>query len=407
MGNIPREPDDNQVGNPPPGGLLDAEKEYKAEKAPHVQPFRRRLVDPLPEPKPGDLASEEDHRLLREGLPSTWWGKLGYMKLSEVESLPQDWLWGLEGNTSKGGVIPLGELTLMAGEKGMGKTLFALWLSCRLSRGELRGIYHGQPQNVVFLTSEDSAKTLRRRAAIMGGDLDRIYILTPGQKFNLFSVLDLNPALIVLDPMSTFIQTPSQENAEINIRNQLVQFTALCQRQNRTVLGLRHFSKGSAEEGDNPFDKVLGSRAWVDAPRAVIFLTRDPQRPDDEQAGLVFSAGNLSKPNGPMPYHIGVQTESFADGRTDEVTTWVFDDELHSSVSLKDVFVKKHKGSSKLDEALAFLDAELSDGPVPSTKIKALATEWDISPSTLKRACLERGVQRLENGDWMYPGHGE
>lgn len=70
----------------------------------------------------------------------------------EIESARTDWLLDQR--------IPLGEVTLVAGMPGAGKTMWLCHLASLVSRGEF---VNGSPSNVVFATAEDAEdKTLSR-----------------------------------------------------------------------------------------------------------------------------------------------------------------------------------------------------------------------------------------------------
>jgi hypothetical protein len=61
----------------------------------------------------------------------------------------------------------------------------------------------------------------------------------------------------------------------------------------------------------------------------------------------------------------------------------------------------------KLDEAIAFLQSELKDGPRPVEGVKSHATALGISAATLKRAREEIGVNARQikgspHGGWEY-----
>jgi hypothetical protein len=61
----------------------------------------------------------------------------------------------------------------------------------------------------------------------------------------------------------------------------------------------------------------------------------------------------------------------------------------------------------KLDEAIAFLQGELKDGPRPVEGVKSHATALGISPATLKRAreqigVIARQIKGSPHGGWEY-----
>lgn len=123
---------------------------------------------------------------------------LQWTSLAEIESQPVNWLW--EGR------IPRGKMTVLDGEPGSGKSLLALDLAARVSRGAampLSRIKPSGPANVVLYNDDDSlADTVRPRLEAAGADLTRIRSVD-GQ-ITADDVRALNPALIILDPLSTY-----------------------------------------------------------------------------------------------------------------------------------------------------------------------------------------------------------
>jgi hypothetical protein len=100
-----------------------------------------------------------------------WWcpeceGKTS--ALSEVEPETGEWLWRNR--------IPLGKITLLDGDPGLGKSLLTLEIAARITTGipfhrETEGISDG----VVILTSEDGlVDTVRPWLEAAGADLSRI-----------------------------------------------------------------------------------------------------------------------------------------------------------------------------------------------------------------------------------------
>jgi hypothetical protein len=85
--------------------------------------------------------------------------------LADVRAEPVEWLWPER--------IPLGAITVLAGDPGLGKSSLSIDLAARLSRGVLGG----KPGNVLMLTAEDPlAQVVRPRLEAAGADLDRIRV---------------------------------------------------------------------------------------------------------------------------------------------------------------------------------------------------------------------------------------
>jgi AAA domain len=126
-------------------------------------------------------------------------GEIHWTLLSEVQTKPVQWLWD--------GRIPFGKVTLLDGEPGSGKSLLALDLAARVSRGAampLSSIKPSGPQNVVIFNDDDNlSDTLRPRLEAAGADLSRIR--AADCKLSAADVQEIRPALIIVDPLSVYL----------------------------------------------------------------------------------------------------------------------------------------------------------------------------------------------------------
>src|SRR5262245_18675880 len=97
-------------------------------------------------------------------------GTINWTTLAEVQSRPVNWLWD--------GRIPYAKVTLLDGEPGSGKSLLALDLAARVSRGAAMPhsrVKPAGPANVVLFNEDDNlADTIRPRLEAAGADLTRI-----------------------------------------------------------------------------------------------------------------------------------------------------------------------------------------------------------------------------------------
>jgi putative DNA primase/helicase len=119
--------------------------------------------------------------------------------LSEVQAKPVTWLW--EGR------IPFGKVTLLDGEPGAGKSLLALDIAARASRGLAMPLCRGSagaPSNVVLFNDDDNLDdTVRPRLEAAGADLTRIRCVDG--EITAAEVQDLRPSLIIIDPLSVYL----------------------------------------------------------------------------------------------------------------------------------------------------------------------------------------------------------
>src|SRR5919107_5572070 len=92
--------------------------------------------------------------------------------LSEVEPEQVEWLWP--------GRLPLGKLSVLDGDPGLGKSVLTLDLAVRVSAGlELPDGGRCEPAGVVLLSAEDGlADTIRPRLDAAGADTERIVALS-------------------------------------------------------------------------------------------------------------------------------------------------------------------------------------------------------------------------------------
>src|SRR5207253_2784907 len=88
--------------------------------------------------------------------------------LSQIQSVPAHWLWP--------GWIPLGKLTVLDGDPGLGKSTLLLDLAARVTRGmPMPDGTPGRQGGVTLLTAEDSlADTVRPRLEAAGADPERV-----------------------------------------------------------------------------------------------------------------------------------------------------------------------------------------------------------------------------------------
>lgn len=118
--------------------------------------------------------------------------------LSDVSAEPVKWLW--EGR------IPLGKVTLLDGEPGLGKSLLALEIAARVTRGAAMPLSkeRGAPADVALFNDDDGlADTIRPRLEAEGADLTRIR--ATDRVFSAADFKDFKPGLIIIDPLSAYL----------------------------------------------------------------------------------------------------------------------------------------------------------------------------------------------------------
>jgi len=125
---------------------------------------------------------------------------LQWNRLAEVQPAPVHWFW--EGR------VPFGKVTLLDGEPGSGKSLLALDLAARASRGALMPFSRNKAANpaadvVIFNDEDNLADTIRPRLDAAAADLTRVRSFDG--LITVADAQDVHPALIILDPLSDYI----------------------------------------------------------------------------------------------------------------------------------------------------------------------------------------------------------
>lgn len=160
--------------------------------------------------------------------------------LTEVQSKPVHWFW--EGR------IPLGKVTLLDGEPGSGKSLLALDLAARASRGLLMPLERGAAApacNVVLFNDDDNlADTIRPRLEAAGADLSRIR--SADGPISAADIQDFRPSLIILDPLSVYLCN----EGDLPPRTILKNITRLARESNAAVLVVQSLVKESLRIDD-------------------------------------------------------------------------------------------------------------------------------------------------------------
>ena len=217
------------------------------------------------------------------------------VRLGEVEPEKVAWLWEP--------YIPLGKLTILEGDPGIGKTWLSLKIAAIISRGDTfpgaEGIPRMQrePANVVYLSAEDGlADTLRPRLDKAGADANRIYALTgweevdpeTGRRKNgsislaaldviETALMQIKPNLVVVDPIQAYLGAGVDMHRANEVRPVLAGLAALAEKHKFAALCIRHLGKSGQ---DRVIYRGLGSIDFAAAARSILLVG---QHPDDER----------------------------------------------------------------------------------------------------------------------------
>jgi len=376
----------------------------------HVAEWVARDIDPErinPPPRPNDKLTERQRRMLDEAkriIASSDPNKPHAIlqRLTGVTRELLDWLWP--------GRIPLGKLTLLAGDPGLGKSFVTLDIAARVSRGDAwpdTPLLRQTPGDVVLLNAEDDlADTIAPRLDKAGADDSRIVaiegvsLLGKRRHFSLEQdlprleeVLVGNPGtrLIVVDPISAYTgKVDSHKNSEV--RGLLAPLAELAGRHRVAIVTVTHLSKGASTKA---VYRAMGSLAFAAAARAVWAVVKDQH---DPQRRLFLPAKlNLAQDPDGLAYRI-------VEGRVawDVEPVRMHADDAFAAEAKAATDGGKQRGSER-QEAKQWLREQLANGRVPSNQLIADARELGVSERTLRRAYKEIGGRsRKQDGQWLW-----
>lgn len=326
--------------------------------------------------------------------------RLDVVSLDEVPEKDIEWLW--EGR------IPVGMLTLLAGDSGTGKSFLSEDIAARLSRGEAwpDGKANTYPPSVtIFLAAEDPlAEVTAPRMSAMGGDKSKVKVvratvLVDGKQ-RMFSlgedleelrelVLRYDAKAVVVDPINAYLGGGKVDNyKDPEVRAVLTPLAQLADELRIAVIGIMHLSKAAQAQ---VLYRIGGSVAFAAVARAVFFVSRDK----DDNDRRLFTNPKMSgaKEADSRAYRmVGVQPRGAR-------LQWEPDPvEITAADAMKEETPQsKH---TKKAEATEWLKDFLRDGKKAHRDVLAAAMEMGYSKSTVDRAKkAARVISRDERGE--------
>ena len=335
----------------------------------------------------------------------------GAVALDNVRPESLRWLWP--------GRIPLGKLTVLDGDPGLGKSALTLDLAARVSRGaalpdgsvsDLDG-----PASVVLLCSEDGlGETVRPRLEAAGADLRRVIALTgmPTETWRRPVTLPQDIAavgqvvkqvgarLVVIDPLMAYLNLRVNAYQEQIVRTALVPIALLAAASGSAVVIVRHLAKTT---GTNPLYQGGGSIGILATARSGLVVGADPDDPTGARRVLAVTKGNLA---GSAPALAYTLESSGASAAMRVVWHGPVEHTAATLLAARSAGAARVRGAA-LAEAMAFLRGLLADGPRPAQEVLAAARRAGHAENTLRRGKLMLRVMGHKDGHggwwWALP----
>ncbi len=330
------------------------------------------------------------------------------LRLSTVEPTPVRWLWP--------GRIPLGKLSILDGDPGLGKSLVTIDLAARVSRGLAMpdgsaGDLSGATGAILLNAEDDPADTVRPRLDAAGGDPERVVLLQGVRRVGeddkvsvriptladvatiRSAVQEMGAALVVIDPVMAYLGG-KDSHVDSQIRELLAPLAALAAELGTAVVLVRHLRKSG---GSNALYAGGGSIGIIGAARAGLMVAPDPDDETGERRILAATKCNLSRKPESLLFHVET---------ANEVPHVVWDGT--SSRTASDIMEAREGTRSQrpaADEARDFLREVLAHGSRTVSELKDEARRACIAWRSIERAKPEAGVASEKaafGGGWRW-----
>ena len=317
---------------------------------------------------------------------------------------PVRWLWP--------GFLPAGMLTILGGAPGCGKTTIALSLAAIVTRGGgwPDGSRCAQTGDVVIWSGEDGNAVTAARLVAAGADMRRVHFIdgitgSEGEAFDpgrdmllLEATAEALPAarLLILDPIVSAVAGDSHKGAEV--RRSLQPVVSLGQRLGCAVLGITHFSKGTA--GRDPIERVTGSIAFAALARLVLVAAKVKSEAGDDaepRRVLMRAKSNIGPDDGGFAYALErVEVAPEVEGQR---VRWLEVLQGTARELLADAEAEPENDDGTTTAGVdGFLRGLLADGPLPAKTIKADADGAGYAWRTVQLSATRLGVERRKEG---------
>ncbi|HYF16159.1 MAG TPA: AAA family ATPase [Phycisphaerales bacterium] len=313
--------------------------------------------------------------------------------LDTVQARGVSWLWKDR--------IPLGKVTMLAGDPGLGKSFLTTWLAARVTNADAFpdvGPSLRAPASVVFLSAEDDPHdTIVPRLKLAGADLSRVVFVEGvrdgdgrGECLSLdrhAAALDRlvrsidRPRLIVVDPVSAYLGE-ADGNSNGQVRSLLRELAEIGMRHGCAVVCVTHLNKGGSANATSQkaIYRLMGSLAFTAAARAVYFVRA---LPGENERALALVKSNLQMNRGVMTYRVG-----------ERGIEWT---SVNASLSIAQVEEEDDNTLSAVEEAANFLREALGDGPVSAAQLREDARAVGISEASIERARRMIGARAVRD----------
>lgn len=329
----------------------------------------------------------------------------GLICAADIKPEPISWL--MEG------WLAGGALHVIAGAPGTGKTTVALAFAATVSSGGKwpDGTIAAPADVLIWSSEDDPRRTLIPRLRAMGADVRRIHVVEsaknadgstrpfdPGtdipQLSAAFRAMRRTPRLLIVDPIVAAVTRDGNDNA--STRRSLQPLVDLGQMWGCAVLGISHFSKGTA--GRDVTERVTGSLAYGALARVVFAVVKLPE--DKGGARLIVRAkSNLGPDAGGFEYSLSQVAIPEYPGIVATSLSWgpAVDGTARELLAQAEAS-EGHEEKAERLEIMDWLKDLLTPAPLTARDVKAKAEQQGFAWRSVQRARSKAGFVSRRQG---------
>ena len=318
-----------------------------------------------------------------------------YYVFSQRKVKELEWLW-------KPYLIK-GNLNIIVGDGGVGKSYFITWLLSAISKGskipfDEKNFVIGN--SILQNAEDDPDATILPRLLANDADTDKIGFFNEEEKSLSIHQLErlesklkeLRPEVLVLDPIQAYIGDINI-NSSVEVRNALKPLKILAQTYNCAIVMIMHLNKNNSV--NKATNRVMGSYDFIASCRSAILIESNPQNPEEKL--FIPIKTNLMKENekNTLSYKINEQ------GKIE----WL---ENKGRINADEILSQKNSFIDKNSNAKGFIIGALSRGDLGANELKELVMKkgkntektYNISKASLHKENVINSYQKDKQFYW-------
>jgi len=315
---------------------------------------------------------------------------LNIICLADIEEENVEWLWKP--------YIPLGKITVVQGDPGVGKTYLTTTLAAIISNGSpfpyAENTEKPEPGKVIFQTAEDGlGDTIKVRLNKAKADSLNIHSIDESTESltlddtRLREAMQLiRPKLVVIDPLQAYLGAEVDMHRANEIRPVMARLGNLAAEFKCAIILIGHQNKASG--GKNIY-RGLGSIDIAAAARSVLVICEMPN--EKNKRAVVQIKSSLAQNGQTILFELDPSLGFL----------WAGTSELSADEILNPVRIAPER-----DDCVEFMTELLADGALPANKVWEVTKANGYAEATVKRAKEKAKIisfkDKGKGGGWVW-----